>query len=103
MKRLAPQLLRVYLVDLSDDKFMNGPMKETTDYIDNIMDIVLACRTKNKMIGARLKHFYSDKETIVVKLTGNAQITLPVLIAENGVSQMTKEAIQRIADSFQLQ
>lgn len=78
-------------------------MKETTDYTDNIMDIILACRSKNKKIGARLKHYYSGKETILVKLTGNAQITIPVLIAENGVSQMTKEALQRITDTYQLQ
>src|ERR1035437_15296 len=75
-------------------------MKETTDHLDNIMDIVLACRKKNEKIGARLKHFYADEETIIVKLTGNAQIIIPLLIAENGVSQMTNEAIQKIVDTF---
>jgi predicted nucleotidyltransferase len=76
-------------------------MKETTDYLENIMDIVLACRKRNKKIGARLKHFHLNKETMLVKLTGNGSLKIPVLIAENGVSQMTKESIQRIADSFE--
>lgn len=75
-------------------------MKETADHLDNIMDIVLACRKKNEKIGARLKHFYTDEETIIVKLTGNAQITIPLLIAENGISQLSIETIQKIVDTF---
>ena len=77
-------------------------MKETADHLDNIMDIVLACRKKNEKIGARLKHFYTDEETVIVKLTGNAQITIPLLIAENSVSQLSKEAIQYIVETFEL-
>jgi hypothetical protein len=76
-------------------------MKETTDHLENIMDILLACRKRNKKIGARLKHFYLNKETVLVKLTGNGSLKIPILIAENGVSQMTKEAVLGIADSFE--
>ncbi|MDQ3190292.1 MAG: hypothetical protein M3Q58_01725 [Bacteroidota bacterium] len=77
-------------------------MKETTDYLDNIMDIVLACRKINGKVGARLKHYYEDDKTIIVKLSGNAQITVPLIIAENGVSQLTKEAIQKIVETFEI-
>jgi hypothetical protein len=71
-------------------------MKETTDHIDNIIDIVHACRKINPKIGARLKHFYLNPEMILVQLSGNAQLSVPSLIAENGVSQLTKEGINKI-------
>jgi hypothetical protein len=77
-------------------------MKETTDHLENIMDIILACRKLNVKIGARLKHFYLDNDTILVKLTGNVQLSIPTLIAANGVSQLTNEAIQRILNTFEV-
>ena len=77
-------------------------MKETTDYRENIVDIVHACRKKNKNIGARQKHFYSNSNTIRIQLSGHGQIDIPVVIAENGVSQMTNEALQRIVDTFEV-
>ena len=77
-------------------------MKETSDHLDNIMDIVLASRKINNKIGARLKHYYADNKTIIVKLSGNAQITVPLIIAENGVSQMTVEAIKKIVGTFEI-
>jgi len=77
-------------------------MKETTDYLENIMDIVHTCRKRNDKIGARQKHFYVNKDTIRIHLSGNAQLTLSVLIAENGVSQMTKEAIKGIVETFEV-
>ncbi len=64
------------------------------------MDIVHACRKKNSKIGARQKHFYLNKDLIRIHLSGNAELTIPLLIAENGVSQMTKEALQAIIDSY---
>ncbi len=75
-------------------------MKETTDYTDNIMDIVLSCRKLNAKIGARQRHFYSDKNNIRVQLSGNAELTIPVLIAENGASQITNEALNSILSTY---
>lgn len=65
-------------------------------------NIICQDRKHNNKIGARLKHFYLNKETIIVQLTGNAQFNIPLLIAENGVSQMIKGAIQGIADTFEV-
>jgi hypothetical protein len=77
-------------------------MKETTDHLDNIVLIIHACRKRNKQIGARLKHHYLNKEIIRVQLTGNGILHIPVLIAQNGISQLSKETIQKIADSFEV-
>jgi hypothetical protein len=77
-------------------------VKETSDHIDNIQDLILACRKKNKKIGVRLKHYYLNKTTIQVLLTGNGVLRIPVLIAENGVSQINTEGIQGIINSFEI-
>ena len=76
-------------------------MKETTDYTENIMDIIHTCRKKNDKIGARQKHFYLDKDNIRIHLSGNAQLTIPIIIAENGANQLTKGAIQAIVNTFE--
>jgi hypothetical protein len=77
-------------------------MKETTDYLDNIVDIVHAARKKNKKIGARLKHFYLNKEKIRVQLTGKGYLTIEVSHAKDGLGLLSKEAIQLIADTFEV-
>lgn len=77
-------------------------MTETSDHLDNIVDIILVCRKKNRKIGTRLKHFYLDKTTMQVKLTGNGVLNIPVLIAENGVAQISPAAIQGILNSFEV-
>lgn len=77
-------------------------MKKTTDYLENIVDIILAARKKNKQIGARLKHFYVSKDSILVQLTGKGWIRIDTLVAENGVSELKADAIQRVVDSFEV-
>jgi len=77
-------------------------MKETTDYLDNIVDILHAARKKNKKIGARLKHFYGSKEQIKVQLTGKGSIMIDTAAAEKGVSGLSKDEIQKVVDSFKL-
>jgi hypothetical protein len=77
-------------------------MKPTTDYLQNIVDILHACRKKDKRIGARLKHWYGSKEQIKVQLTGKGWVMIDTLVAENGVSELRKEAIQKILDSFEI-
>lgn len=54
------------------------------------------------MIGARLKHFYGSKEQIKVQLTGKGWVLIDTIVAENGVRELTKEAIQRVVDSFEI-
>jgi hypothetical protein len=76
-------------------------MQETTDYLDNIVDLIHAARKIDKRIGARLKHFYANKDTIKVQLSGNGYLTIGLIYAQNGVSQITKEAIQSISDTFE--
>ena len=77
-------------------------MKPTTDYLQNIVDILHACRKKDKRVGARLKHWYGSKEQIKVQLTGKGWVMIDTLVAENGVSELRKEAIQKILDSFEI-
>jgi hypothetical protein len=77
-------------------------MKETTDHMENIVAILHVCRKKNKKIGARLKHFYGSKEQIKVQLTGKGWVIIDVIIAVNGVSELSKEAIQNVLDSFEV-
>jgi hypothetical protein len=60
-------------------------MKDTTDHLDNIVDIIHACRKKNKKIGARLKHRYVNKENIMVNLTGGGTIHIPIPFAERSL------------------
>jgi hypothetical protein len=75
-------------------------MKETKDHLENIVDILQAARKKNKKIGARLKHFYGSKEQIKVQLTGKGWVMIDVIVAQNGVKELNKEAVQRVVDSF---
>jgi hypothetical protein len=77
-------------------------MKTTHDYLDNIVDLVHACRKVNKKIGARLQHFYLNENTIRIKLTGNAFLTIPVMIVEHGVSQVDSEALKGIIDTYEV-
>ena len=77
-------------------------MKETTDHLHNIVSILHIARKKNKRIGARLKHFYASKEQIKVQLTGKGWIIIDTICAANGISEISKEAIQRIVDSFEI-
>jgi hypothetical protein len=77
-------------------------MKETTDHLENIVDILHASRKKNKKIGARLKHFYGSKEKIKVQLTGKGWVIIDTVWAEKGVSGMTPEEIMAVVDSFKL-
>jgi hypothetical protein len=75
-------------------------MKETTQYLENIIEIIHLCRKKNKKIGARLSHKVVNKEHIMVKLTGGGNLHIPILLAENGVSQLTTEAVIAIVATF---
>jgi hypothetical protein len=77
-------------------------MKETIDHLHNIVSILHLARKKNKRIGARLKHFYASKEQIKVQLTGRGWVIIDTICAVNGVSEISKEAIQRILDSFEV-
>jgi hypothetical protein len=77
-------------------------MKETTDHLENIVDIILAARKKNTQIGARLKHFYSSPDSILVQLTGKGWVKIDTLVAENGVSELKADAIQKVVDSFEM-
>jgi hypothetical protein len=77
-------------------------MKETTDYLDNIVGIVHAARKKNKKIGARLKHFYLNKEKIRVELTGRGYLTIDVAYAKDGAAQLSKEIILTISETFEV-
>jgi hypothetical protein len=77
-------------------------MKPTTDYLQNIVDILHACRKKDKRVGARLKHWYASKEQIKVQLKGKGWVMIDTVVAENGVSELRKEAIQKILDSFEI-
>ncbi len=77
-------------------------MKETIDYLENIVDILHVARKKNKKIGARLKHFYGSKEQIKVQLTGKGWVMIDVIIAQNGVRELNKDAIQKVVDSFEV-
>ena len=77
-------------------------MKTTHDYLDNVVDLVHACRKINKKIGARLQHFYINENTIRIKLTGNAFLTIPVFIVEHGVSQVDKEALKGIIETYEV-
>jgi hypothetical protein len=77
-------------------------MKETTEYLENLTDIVLAARKKNSKIGARLKHFYSSEDKIVIQLTGKGWLTVDTLVAENGVSELNSEVLRKIVDSFEV-
>jgi hypothetical protein len=75
-------------------------MQETTDYIDNVVDIIYACRKRNSLIGARLRHFYFDDRMLLVYLTDNKQLKIPVLIATHGISQLTEKSIFEICSTF---
>ena len=77
-------------------------MKETTDHLNNIIDIIHAARKKNRKIGARLKHFYANKETIRVLLTGKGILRIDILHCVNGVKTMSPEQIQAVADTFEI-
>jgi hypothetical protein len=74
-------------------------MKETTDHLDNIVDIIFACRKLNSRIGARLRHYYSGG-AIVVHPTGRMQIAIPLILAENGISELNKKAIEDILNTL---
>ncbi len=78
-------------------------MKETTDHLENIVDILHAARKMNKKIGARLKHYYGSKEQIKVQLTGRGWVIIDVLLAENGVSEISNQGIQKVLDSFNVE
>ena len=78
-------------------------MKETTDHLENIVDILHAARKKNKKIGSRLKHFYGSAEQIKVHLTGKGSIMIDTVLAENGVSEISKEGLQKVLDSFKVE
>jgi hypothetical protein len=77
-------------------------MKETTDYLGNILDILHAARKKNKKIGARLKHFYGSKEHMKVSLTGKGWVTVQTAFAVKGVKEMSKEEIMEVVESFEI-
>jgi hypothetical protein len=77
-------------------------MKETTDFLQHILDILHAARKRNKKIGARLKHFYASKELIKVQLTGKGWVGIDTALAQKGVAGSAKEEIQRVADSFEI-
>jgi hypothetical protein len=76
-------------------------MKETTDYLENVVDILHAARKKNKKIGARLKHFYGSKEKIKVQLTGKGWVVIETVWAEKGLSAMSKEDLLSVVVSFE--
>jgi hypothetical protein len=77
-------------------------MKETTDYLKNIVDILHSARKRNKRIGARLKHFYGSKEQIKVQLTGKGWVMIDTALAEKGAAAASKEEVQKVVDSFQI-
>jgi hypothetical protein len=77
-------------------------MKETTDFLQHILDILHAARKKNKKIGARLKHFYGSKEKMKVQLTGKGWVTIDTAFAQKGVSEMSKEEIMAVVESFEI-
>jgi hypothetical protein len=77
-------------------------LNETSDYLENIVDILHAARKKDKKIGARLRHFYTSEQQIKVQLTGNGWIMIDTLVAENGISELNKPVLQRVIDSFEL-
>jgi hypothetical protein len=77
-------------------------MKETTDHLNNIVDIIHDARKKNRKIGARLKHFYANKETIRVLLTGKGILRIDIVHCVNGVKAMNPEQIQAVADTFEI-
>jgi hypothetical protein len=77
-------------------------MKETTDYLKNIVDILHFARKRNKKIGARLKHFYGSKEQIKVQLTGKGWVMVDTALALKGPVEASKEEIQKVVDSFQI-
>jgi hypothetical protein len=77
-------------------------MKETTDYLQNIVEILHICRKKNKKIGARLKHWYGSKEQIKIQLTGKGWVMMDTVTAEGGVSKLSPESIQKVVDSFKM-
>jgi hypothetical protein len=78
-------------------------MKETTDFLKNIVDILHLARKKNKKIGARIKHFYGSKEKIKVQLTGKGWVIIDTLWAEKGAAEMSKEEILAVAESYRLE
>jgi hypothetical protein len=77
-------------------------MKETTDFLENIVDILHAARKRNKKIGARLKHFYGSMEQIKVQLTGKGSIMIDTVLAEKGITGISKEELHKVVDSFKI-
>jgi hypothetical protein len=77
-------------------------MKETTDYLENIVGIVHAARKKNKKIGARLRHFYASKDRIKIQLTGKGWVSIETAWAVNGITGMSQEDLKKVVDSFEL-
>ncbi len=77
-------------------------MKETTEHLQNILDILHVARKKNKKIGARLKHFIANKETWKVQLTGKGWVSIDAPFVLKGAKEMTKEEILKVADSWEM-
>jgi hypothetical protein len=76
-------------------------MRETSDYLENIVNLLYVIRKKNQNIGARLKHFYISETRIMVRLTGNGWITLELALAVNGVQEITDADIQKVLHTFE--
>ena len=75
-------------------------MKETTEYLTNVVGIVNAAREFNPRIGNRIRHYYNEQGKIVVFLTNNAKITIGLSYAQDGAHTMSKEELKKVAESY---
>ena len=75
-------------------------MQETTDCLENIVDIVNAARMYNPSIGYRVKHYVNERFHFSILLSGNAAIEIKRAHAQDGLGSMTPQDIQEVANSY---
>jgi len=75
-------------------------MIETTEYQDNIIEIICAARVLNSQIGSYLKHYLNENFNYTVLLCNKGTVIIPRDFAQGGIDSMIREELELVARSF---